>query len=141
MEEITISFQVNYHCNFGDSIYISGSIDKLGNWDPKKGFRLQWTPGDIWVGELRVPQKSENFEYKFFVNSTDLNFFCQDMHWEQNEDRCLMLKGKSSIDINASWNHKDLTKMVKLTEDLIGDKLEQISKESIKIEGERNDFF
>ena len=135
MQEITISFQINYHCHFGDSLYICGDLEELGNWDPKKGFRLQWTPGDIWVGELKVPKKRyKYFEYKFLVNSTDLNFFCQDMHWEQNEDRCLMLKGKSSIELNDSWNHKHLTKMVKQTEDLIENKLEQISKESIKIE-------
>lgn len=135
MQGITILFQINYHCYYGDSLYICGSIDELGNWDPKKGFRLQWTPGDTWVGEFIIPKKQcKFFEYKFLVESTDITVFCQNMKWEENEDRCLMLKGKSFIEINESWGLKTLTKMMKLTEDVIENKLDQISKESIKVE-------
>ena len=135
MQEIAISVQINYPCHFCDSLYISGGIDELGNWDPQKALRLEWTAGDFWVGEFKLPKKLHKFiEYKFLVNTTDLCYPCQNMHWEHTEDRCLILKGKSSIQLEESWGYKHLTNMVKLTEDLIERKLEEISKESIKIE-------
>ena len=41
----------------GESLVLCGDIPELGSWDPSKGLKLNWQPGDSWVGKIRLPAK------------------------------------------------------------------------------------
>lgn len=41
-----ISFEINYFCQYGESLVILGNIPELGNWDLRKGLRLQYKDVD-----------------------------------------------------------------------------------------------
>ena len=39
----------------GEHLVVCGGIPELGSWDPSKGLKLSWAPGDGWVGKTRLP--------------------------------------------------------------------------------------
>ena len=66
---------------FGQEIAISGSSYKLGNWDKNNLFFLNWTKGNIWVGELDINEEYEDFEFKFVLcNNKNI------ISWEPGEN-------------------------------------------------------
>lgn len=32
-----------------------GSTEDLGNWDPRRGIRMEWSEGDVWRVDIEVP--------------------------------------------------------------------------------------
>ena len=54
----------------GESVYVAGNIPALGDWNPYKACKLQWSEGNNWSGEIYV-QTPSDFEYKYFVSCTD----------------------------------------------------------------------
>ena len=75
-----IIFIIYYNTIFGQEIAISGSNDKLGNWDKNKLFYLEWNKGNKWVGELDI-EKFEDFEFKFVLCSNK-----KIISWEPGEN-------------------------------------------------------
>lgn len=39
----SLTFQINYHCLFGSSVYLIGSTIEFGRWNLKKAIRLNWS--------------------------------------------------------------------------------------------------
>ena len=62
-----IIFNLKYNTIFGQEIAISGSNNKLGNWDKHNLLFLQWNEGNIWIGELDIDENYEDFEFKFVL--------------------------------------------------------------------------
>ena len=63
-----IIFQIIYNTIFGQEIAISGSNDKLGNWDKNNLLYLNWTKGNKWIGEIDINENDlEDFEFKFVL--------------------------------------------------------------------------
>ena len=76
-----IIFHIQYNTLFGQEIAISGSSYKLGNWDKNNLFFLNWTKGNIWVGELDINEEYEDFEFKFVLcNNKNI------ISWEPGEN-------------------------------------------------------
>ena len=76
-----IIFSIYYNTLFGQEIAISGSSYKLGNWDKNNLFFLNWTKGNIWVGELDINEEYEDFEFKFVLcNNKNI------ISWEPGEN-------------------------------------------------------
>mmetsp|Transcript_15602 Transcript_15602/g.13335 ORF Transcript_15602/g.13335 Transcript_15602/m.13335 type:complete len:91 (-) Transcript_15602:1215-1487(-) len=78
-----IFFKINYRCNHGESLYITGNTSALGNWDPSHALRLSWKEGHNW--EIQFKLKHDNtklFEYKFFVAPTNNPCNCNIVRWE-----------------------------------------------------------
>lgn len=64
-----IKIQIDYHTEWGESVYISGSLPALGGSDPEKAAIMEMASPDIWTITLEVPAKVKNFEYRFVVKS------------------------------------------------------------------------
>lgn len=45
--------------NYGEAVYLVGSIPALGEWNPKKAVKLKWTEGNNWRGEIYVHEPLE----------------------------------------------------------------------------------
>lgn len=67
--KVSILFYVYWHINFGDSVYICGSVPELGNWQPGNSVKLKWHNGDLWKVTIDIDASDENLhiEYKFIV--------------------------------------------------------------------------
>ena len=77
-----IIFTIYYNTIFGQEIAISGSNDRLGNWDKNNLLILNWTKGNKWIGEMDINGHDlEDFEFKFVL--------CQNKEiiaWEPGEN-------------------------------------------------------
>lgn len=77
-----IIFTIFYNTIFGQEIAISGSNDKLGNWDKNNLLYLTWSKGNKWIGEIDMNEEDLlDFEFKFVL--------CQNKEiitWEPGEN-------------------------------------------------------
>ena len=63
-----IIFTINYTTTFGEEMGILGSLPMLGNWDESKAFKMIWSKGHVWKGEIPVNiYVAKGFEFKFVI--------------------------------------------------------------------------
>ena len=63
-----IVFNINYTTTYGEEMGILGSLPILGNWDESKAFKLIWSNGHVWRGEIPVNiYVAKGFEFKFVI--------------------------------------------------------------------------
>lgn len=68
VDTTNIHFRIHFKTAFGESLWLAGDIDELGNW---KDFvcPLQWTEGHYWQTTLPVQSSVRFFQYKYVVIS------------------------------------------------------------------------
>lgn len=67
--DFVIHFRVRCFTQFGQHLYVSGSCESLGNWDPRKAVQLFYEGNqDYWTGNVRIPLSNspQTIEYKYF---------------------------------------------------------------------------
>ena len=64
----------------GETLVVVGSTPLLGEWKVEDGFKLSWTEGNVWKGNL--PVEREEFEFKLVVEKTS-----GETYWEKGENR------------------------------------------------------
>ena len=70
--DVPVTFTVNgYVTQFGEDIYVVGSVPELGYWDPDKAVPLTWVDSDTWSGDVLFTDftKGDGIEYKYIVKS------------------------------------------------------------------------
>ncbi len=51
---VKLSFIIKRKLSYGLHVAMTGDAAALGSWEPREGLKMQWTEGDVWVGELEV---------------------------------------------------------------------------------------
>lgn len=64
-----ITFNINYHTNWGESLYVCGGIPELGGNDPHKALEMNLTSPDIWQAALTLDKEPGEFDYYFIVKA------------------------------------------------------------------------
>ncbi len=64
-----ISFNINYHTQWGESLFICGSTPLLGDSDPRNAIEMSLGGPDLWTFELDTDDAIDNFEYWFIVKA------------------------------------------------------------------------
>jgi alpha-amylase len=70
--DVPVTFTVNgYVTQFGEDIYVVGSVPELGYWDPDKAVPLTWVDSDTWSGDVLFTDftNGDGIEYKYSVKS------------------------------------------------------------------------
>ena len=63
---------MTYQTQFGEELFIVGSLPMFGSWDPNSGVKLQWSEGHKWYITIDLLEvKNTNFEFKFVVRNTN----------------------------------------------------------------------
>lgn len=77
-----ITLNINYHTQWGESLFVSGNIPELGNGDARKAVEMSLTSPDMWQLTLNLNRDSGNFEYSFIVKAPekDWRFECGKPH-------------------------------------------------------------
>jgi 4-alpha-glucanotransferase len=81
-----ISFNINFHTMWGQTLYIIGSIPELGNWDTAAAKEMQHTGDGNWTFELNLPDRAVKMEYHYFLKSNNKLTFEE---WDKNH--CLTI--------------------------------------------------
>ncbi|MDE5585335.1 MAG: 4-alpha-glucanotransferase, partial [Muribaculaceae bacterium] len=94
-----IKIHIAYHTQWGEALYISGSIPQLGAGDPHKAPMLEMTAPDLWSVAVDVPASVKNFTYRFIVKA-------ENKAWREEwgaPHRFEAADGISAYDIHAYW--------------------------------------
>ncbi|MDE6791633.1 MAG: hypothetical protein K2J48_00905, partial [Muribaculaceae bacterium] len=62
-----ISFNLNYHTEWGEAIYLCGDLLQLGSGDPREALEMKLVAPDTWVADLEFEVDPGNFNYYFIV--------------------------------------------------------------------------
>ena len=90
-----LSFRVKYETKYGQSLYIIGSIEELGEWDPSKAVPMA-TSKDIYptwkiTKEFTCPIGME-ISYKYIVKEGS------NIYWEElNKDRLIVIQSTGNL--------------------------------------------
>src|SRR5579871_4613997 len=98
-----IQFYLRFHTKFGESIFVKGNIDALGNNDSAKALPLHYASNEFWQGSVDVEAGSiENIQYSYLFKEADGTVI-----FEWGNDRIINLS-KPNIDeiqLFDTWNH------------------------------------
>jgi glucoamylase len=81
-----VTFNERHTTNFGQTVYISGSVSQLGSWDSTKAVALsatKYTSTDpLWFAAINLPAGT-SFTYKYLTKNQDGSIAA----WESDPDR------------------------------------------------------
>jgi len=66
-----ITFQVNYHTEWGERIVVTGNITELGNNQLFDSFKLEYKGAGNWEGTANI--EAESFDYQYVLVDEDMN--------------------------------------------------------------------
>ena len=64
-------FNINYRANWGESVYITGNTDALGNNDLSKAVKLNIVGDDFWWIAIDFPEDTCNLRYHYVILNED----------------------------------------------------------------------
>jgi hypothetical protein len=64
---MVLHFNIHYHTHPGQQIYICGSTGTLGNWDPDKAVKLDYSFDGNWSTQLNISGELGILAYKYFL--------------------------------------------------------------------------
>ena len=66
-----ISFNLNYHTEWGESLYLCGDLLQLGGGDPNRAIEMRLVSPDLWRAEIELENYEGSFNYFFIVKAPD----------------------------------------------------------------------
>ena len=95
-----ISFHLKYTSSFGESLFICGNNEKIGNDQFDAASPLTFLNKDYWVANIEIDEKQvQNIQYKYLLKNKDGILII-----EGEKERKLILTGKSTTIIDI-WNY------------------------------------
>ncbi len=64
-----LRFNINYHTEWGENLYLCGDIPELGGGDPTKAVEMQLGSPDSWYYHLKIDRNPGDFNYWFIVKA------------------------------------------------------------------------
>ncbi len=64
-----LTFNVDYHTNWGESLYVTGNISEFGNCDLDHATKLSLKGEQQWTIEVELPDSVSEFEYSYIVKN------------------------------------------------------------------------
>ncbi|MDR2087137.1 MAG: 4-alpha-glucanotransferase [Dysgonamonadaceae bacterium] len=97
-----ISFNINFHTIWGQTLHITGSIPELGEWNIPEAKELIHTGNGNWSFELELPDGDFSFEYRYFVRSGNRLIFEE---WEKNH-KIDLTTAEQSYELLDYWQNR-----------------------------------
>ena len=94
-----ITLNISYHTEWGESLYVSGSIPALGNGDVARAVEMNLVSPDMWQLQLDLKNDPGNFDYRFIVKAPEKEWRFE---WGAPH-RFVSGKGIDSYRIFCSW--------------------------------------
>src|SRR5437899_3928667 len=98
-----LTFRLRFYTHFGQSLFLSGNHELLGNNDPKRAVPLRYVSEKFWEVSLDFPDAvpEARVTYNYIVRNLDGSFICD---W--GRDRALDLASFQcdEVLIIDSWN-------------------------------------
>ncbi|KAF8528372.1 glycoside hydrolase [Hysterangium stoloniferum] len=94
---VSVNFAETATTTFGDSIYVIGSIQQLGNWSPNGAIPLSSADYPVWKATVGLPADA-SFQYKYIRKTS-----AGDIVWESDPNRDGIVASSGFQTLNDSW--------------------------------------
>ncbi|EGO22943.1 glycoside hydrolase family 13 protein [Serpula lacrymans var. lacrymans S7.9] len=91
-----VSFSETATTTYGENIFLTGSLEQLGSWDPANSIALSSSNYPVWETTVNLPLNTA-FEYKFIRKETDGSIV-----WESDPNRNDTTSGSTQT-LNDTW--------------------------------------
>jgi 4-alpha-glucanotransferase len=99
-----LQFYVRFHTRFGQSLWITGNIEELGNNDPAQALPLDYLNEEFWHTTVDIKKKEllKDIRYKYVLKNE-----AGELLYEWGNDRILDITKKDlqEIQLVDTWNH------------------------------------
>jgi len=110
IEAMTLKFSVTFATQFGESVYVVGSIPELGSWRVDKAVLLKNCDDFLWEGDVdlgKKSRKSAEFQYKYFAMFPAARN--KKPRWENRMNRTAVIQPCDTVGgeafLNDGWFH------------------------------------
>ncbi|GFH14374.1 phosphoglucan, water dikinase, chloroplastic, partial [Haematococcus lacustris] len=94
---VLVQLALPYKVDFGEVIKVSGNTPEFGSWDIEHAVQMHWTPGNVWVAELRLAPGT--YEIKALVRHSTMRDL---VRWEEGPNHQLQVPAEPGV-LQASW--------------------------------------
>ncbi|KIP11288.1 carbohydrate-binding module family 20 protein [Phlebiopsis gigantea 11061_1 CR5-6] len=94
---VTVSFSESATTSFGENIFLVGSLNQLGAWNPSSAIPLSSASYPTWTLQLQLPP-STTFTYKFIRKETNGS-----VTWESDPNRSATTSASGTVTLSTSW--------------------------------------
>jgi len=101
LDFVTVKLRIHYNTNFGEGMFLCGSIPILGNWNPARAHRMNWNGNGWWTTELIINKNHLPLEYKYIVRSSQLS---SGVIWEATSSNRIITE-HHGIERSETWGH------------------------------------
>jgi 4-alpha-glucanotransferase len=99
-----LQFYLRFHTRYGQSLWILGNNDELGNGDFEKALPMSYLNDEFWTAEIEIKKKEldKHITYKYFLKNEDGSLV-----QECEDDRRIDGYGKETKELQLAdtWNH------------------------------------
>ena len=101
-----ISFNLNYHTQWGESLYLCGELIQLGGGDPRNALEMSLVSPDLWRVDVELGENIPPFDFYFVVKSKD-----KEWRFEWGKPHHFAgCQGATGIKIFSSWKDMPVDK-------------------------------
>ena len=100
-----IHFYLRFHTEFGESLWLGGNIDELGNDDPANAIEMEYLDSEFWQVRIETDKKrlSKNgIIYKYYLRDKEGELISE---WGGDRQVKVPAKDIKSIEVVDTWNH------------------------------------
>ena len=100
-----LQFFIRFHTEFGQSLWISGNTDELGNDNLASALPMEYLDNEFWTTSVELNKKSlakKGIRYKYFLKTKEGELISE---WEHNRFIDEFRKDLNEIKAVDTWNH------------------------------------
>ena len=99
-----LHFYIRFHTEYGQSLWITGNTEELGNNDPSKALPLEYLSNEFWSASIQIKKKkfSKSISYQYLLKREDGEFLYEGEKGRQLE---MPKKDIEELQLVDTWNH------------------------------------
>jgi 4-alpha-glucanotransferase len=99
-----LQFYLRFYTQFGQSLWISGNTEELGNADLAKAQPMEYLNGEFWFINMDIKRKTiqKTVSYKYFLKTKDGEWIGE---WGNDRFMDVFIKDANEIQLIDTWNH------------------------------------
>jgi len=99
-----LQFYLRFHTEFGQSLWITGDADELGNNDPSKALPMEYLNEEFWQAGIEIKRKElqKNVSYRYLLK----NIYGDNLYeWGNDRKIDVFRKDLQEVQLTDTWNH------------------------------------
>jgi 4-alpha-glucanotransferase len=97
-------FYLRFHTQYGESLWISGNTEELGNDDPALALPMEYVNEEFWHATIAIKRKAieKNTRYWYFLKNREGEIIEE---WGKDRTISLSRKDLNEVQLVDTWNH------------------------------------